>query len=127
MRKPNKIKVGYRDIEIKWLAPNFKTEELIDSYAQYKSREGLIEIQHNLCGQQMINSLFHEVGHAILDISGLNQSGAPLEKDNDEEIVIHQMTNYFIGVCRDNPWFLDYIKDNMNKTKEDEKSNRSSI
>ena len=115
MNEPTKIKVGYRDIEIKWLYPDFKTEELIDCFGQYKQREGLIEIQRDLYGQKMINTLLHEIGHAIADVGGLNQSGAPLEKDDDEEIVIHQITNYFLAICRDNPWFLDYIKDNMNK------------
>ena len=115
MKKPNKIKVGYRDINIKWLSPDFKTEELIDCFGQYKQREGLIEIQRDLHGQKMINTLLHEIGHAIVDISGLNQSGAPLENDDSEEIVIHQIANYFLAICRDNPWFLDYIKDNMNK------------
>ena len=114
MKKPNKIKIGYRDIKIKWLAPDFKTEELIDCYGQYKQREGLIEIQRDLYGQKMVNTLLHEVGHAIIDISGLNQSGSPLEKDDDEEIVIHQITNQFLAICRDNSWFLDYIKDNIN-------------
>ena len=85
MNEPTKIKVGYRDIEIKWLYPDFKTEELIDCFGQYKQREGLIEIQRDLYGQKMINTL------------------------------LHQITNYFLAICRDNPWFLDYIKDNMNK------------
>ncbi len=112
--KFNKIKVGYRDINIKYSQPDFITDKLTDCFGQYDNREGLIEIQAELSGQKMINTLLHEVAHAIVDVSGLNQSGAPLEKDDDEEIVVHQMTNYFISICRDNPLFLDYIKDNIN-------------
>ena len=111
--KPNKIKVGYRDIDVKYSQPEFTTDKLTDCFGQYDNRLGLIEVQQDLEGQKMINTLLHEIGHAIVDISGLNKLGAPLEDDDDEEIVVHQITNYFMGVCTDNPWFLDYIKDNI--------------
>jgi len=114
MKKPNKIKVGYKDIEIKISKPDFITDNLTDCFGQYDNRKGLIEIQDSLSNQKFVNTLLHEIGHVIVDISGLNQSGAPLEKDDDEEIVIHQVTNYFLAICRDNPWFLDYIKENIN-------------
>ena len=67
----------------------------------------------------MVNTFIHEILHAIIDISGLNKSGAPLEEDDDEEIVVHQMANNFLSVCRDNDWFLDYIKENIKKIKND--------
>ena len=114
MKKPNKIKIGYRDIDIKYSTPNFTADTLMDCFGQYDNRKGLIEVQDDLKCQKMLNTLFHEIGHAIVDISGLNQTGCPLEKDDDEEIVIHQYTNFFISICRDNAWFLDYIKQNLN-------------
>ena len=113
------IKISYRDIEIKISKPDFITDNLTDCFGQYNNREGLIEIQEGLSNQKLLNTLLHEISHAIVDISGLNKSGAPLEKDNDEEIVVHQFANYFLAMCRDNPWFLDYIKDNL-KPKQDE-------
>ena len=119
MKKPTKIKIGYRDIDIKFSSPDFLNDHLVDCYGQYTAREGLIEIQDDLTGQKLINTLLHEVLHAAIDISGLNISGAPLEDDDDEELVVHQLGNIFIGICRDNPWFLDYIKNNI-KPKEDE-------
>ena len=61
----------------------------------------------------MVNTFIHEMFHAIIDIGGLNKSSAPLEEDDDEEIVVHQMANYFLGICRDNDWLLDYIKKNI--------------
>ena len=115
MRNPNKIKIGYRDVAIKWLSPDFITDTLTDCFGQYDNRKGTIEIQNNLPTQKLVNTLLHEIGHAIVDISGLNQSGAPLEKDDDEEIVVHQFANYFLAICRDNPWFLDYIKENQRR------------
>tara|TARA_R110000751_G_scaffold1961_3_gene7231 strand:- start:2281 stop:2640 length:360 start_codon:yes stop_codon:yes gene_type:complete len=117
MKTIKKIKVGYRDIEIKYSAPDFTTDHLTDCYGIYDNRKGLIEIQKDLYGQKMANTLVHEIFHAIIDISGLNKSSAPLEEDDDEEIVVHQMANYFLGVCRDNDWLLDYIKENINEPK----------
>ena len=111
MKKPNKIKIGYRDINIKYSQPDFIADTLTDCFGQYDNRKGLIEIQESLPNQKLVNTLLHEISHAIIDISGLNQSGAPLEKDDDEEIVVHQFTNYFLAMCRDNPWLLDYIKE----------------
>jgi len=112
-RKPNKIKVGYRDIEIKYSNPDFTADHLTDCYGIYDSRKGLIDIQKDLYGQKMVNTFVHELFHAIIDISGLNKSGAPLEEDDDEEIVVHQMANNFLSVCRDNEWLLEYIKKNI--------------
>ena len=111
---PESIKVGYRDLKIEWIAPDFKTDELTDCYGQYKSREGLIQIQHDLCGQERSNTLLHEVLHACVYGSGLNQAEGPLKEDNAEELTVNQLTNYLMGVFRDNPWFLDYIKKGVN-------------
>ena len=113
--EPTVIKVGYRDIKIDWVAPDFKTDELTDCYGQYKSREGLIQIQHNLCGQEKSNTMLHEILHACCYGAGLNQADMPLKDEDKEEIVINQLSNYLMGVFRDNPWFLEYIKDNMDE------------
>ena len=43
------------------------------------------------------------------------QADMPLKDEDKEEIVINQLSNYLMGVFRDNPWFLDYIKDNMDE------------
>jgi Zn-dependent peptidase ImmA (M78 family) len=113
MKIKQHIKIGYRDIEIKISNPDFITDNLTDCFGQYDNRKGVIEIQKNLPAQKLVNTLLHEIGHVVVDISGLNQSGAPLEKDDDEEIVVHQFANYFLAMCKDNPWFLNYIKENI--------------
>jgi len=114
--EPELVKVGYRDIKIEWVVPDFKTDELTDCFGQYKSREGLIQMQKDLCGQEKINTLFHEILHAIVYGSGLNQANGPLKEDDAEELAVNQITNYVMGVFRDNPWFLDYMKEGLDKT-----------
>ena len=115
---PTSVKIGYRDIEIQYVKPDFKTEEMTDCYGQYKAREGLIQLQSNICGQELSNVMLHECLHAIVHSSGLNQAKSILKEEDDEEIVVNQITNYLIGLFRDNPWFLDFIKNNMHKNKD---------
>ena len=113
--KPTMVKVGYRDIKIEWIAPDFKTDELTDCYGQYKAREGVIQLQNSLCGQEESNTLLHEIMHACCYGAGLNQADMPLKDEDKEEIVINQLSNYVMGVFRDNPWLLDYLKKHINE------------
>ena len=115
---PKSVKIGYRDIEIEYVAPDFKTDNLTDCYGEYRAREGKILVQQNLCGLEMANVVLHECLHAIAYGSGLNQANGPLKEDDGEELVVNQMTNYLIGMFRDNDWFLDFIKNNINKAKD---------
>ena len=115
---PKSVKIGYRDIEIEYVAPDFKTDNLTDCYGEYRAREGKILVQHNLCGQEMANVVLHECLHAIAYGSGLNQANGPLKEDDGEELVVNQMTNYLIGMFRDNDWFLDFLKNNIEKPKD---------
>lgn len=114
---PKTVKIGYRDIQIDYVRPEFKTDEMTDAYGEYRAREGKILLQHNLCGQEMSNVMLHEILHAIAYAAGLNQADSPLKEDDKEEIVVNQMANYLMGMFRDNPWFLDFIKKNMNQSK----------
>ena len=51
---PNTVKVGYRDIKIKYVRPDFKTDDMTESYGEYRPREGVILIQHDLCGKSAV-------------------------------------------------------------------------
>jgi len=112
---PKHIKVGYKDIKIDYVQPDFKFDDMTDAYGQYKAREALIQIQYNLEGQEMANTMFHEVLHAVVYGSGLNQANGPLSGDDAEELTVNQITNYCMGIFRDNPWFLDFIKEQLEK------------
>lgn len=112
---PKSIKIGYKDIRIDYVQPDFKFDDMTDAYGQYKAREALIQIQYNLCGQELANTLFHEMLHAVVYGSGLNQANGPLSGDDAEELTVNQITNYCMGVFRDNPWFLDFIKEQLAK------------
>jgi len=115
---PKEVRIGYRDIEIEYVSPDFKTDNLTDCYGEYRAREGKILVQHNLCGQEMANVVLHECLHAIAYSAGLNQANGPLKEDDGEELVVNQTTNYLIAMFRDNPWFLDFLKNNIHKSKD---------
>ena len=52
---PTSVKIGYRDIEIKYVTPDFKTDDMTESYRENSAREGGIVLRHTLCGQEMEN------------------------------------------------------------------------
>ena len=58
----------------------------------------------------MANTIFHEIMHAAVQVAGLNQEKAPLEKPEFEEAVVNQLTNIMMGVFRDNDWMIDMLK-----------------
>ena len=62
--------------------------------------------------------MFHEILHAIVYGSGLNQANGPLKEEDAEELTVNQMTNYIMGVFKDNPWMLDFLKQNLDKSEE---------
>ena len=78
---PDHVKVGYKDIKIKYVRPDYKKWEMTDCFGEYDYRQNIISIQHDLCGQERANTIIHEIMHAAVSVSGLNQEKAALEKD----------------------------------------------
>ena len=39
--------------------------------------------------------------------------GGPLYESNDEEQAVNSMTNWLMGVFKDNPWLLDFLKESI--------------
>ena len=108
------VKVGYRTIKIKYVNPNFIMDDMMESYGEYRAREGVIYIQDSLVPQERCNTTWHEILHAVVYIAGLNQANGPLKEDDAEELVVNQISNFMMGVYRDNPWLLDMLKKHLN-------------
>ena len=113
--RPTEVKVGYRTIKIKYVNPNFIMDDMTDSYGEYRAREGVIYIQDSLVPQERCNPPWHEILHAVVYIAGLNQANGPLKEDDAEELVVNQISNFMMGVYRDNPWLLDMLKKHLNE------------
>ena len=112
----NNVRIGYKDVKIKYVRPDYKKWEMTDCFGEYDYRQNIIQVQHDLCGQEIANTIFHEIMHAAVQVAGLNQEKAPLEKPEDEEAVVNQLTNVMMGVFRDNPWMIDMLKNNLEET-----------
>jgi len=110
---PDNVRVGYKDIKIKYIRPDFKKWQMTDCFGEYDYRQNTISIQHDLCGQERANTIIHEIMHAAVQVAGLNQEKAPLEKPEFEEAVVNQLTNVMMGVFRDNDWLVDMLKNDL--------------
>ena len=107
------LKVGYQDIELQVTTPDFKKDVLTDCYGQYIQRENVIQVQANLTKLDEVNTVLHELFHAIDYISGETGDGGVLQGDSKEERLINSFTNYFVQVLRDNKWLLPYLQKNL--------------
>ena len=63
--------------------------------------------EHN---QERVNTIFHEIMHADVQVSGLNQEKCALEKDEHEESVVNVLSNMMMAIFRDNPWLIKMIE-----------------
>jgi|TARA_R110000822_G_scaffold74046_4_gene178063 hypothetical protein len=104
-----KIKIGYTDVDIqiidKKLFPKWSSEHLGD----YDANNQLIRILSKQRPSEELNTLFHEVMHAAVQMSGLNADKGPLKKMMDEEQVVSVLANTLQQIFRDNTWFLPYV------------------
>ena len=105
---PETVKVGWNTVKFSFVDPSFIKES--DCFGQYLSRECKIEIQKELDGDQLINTVLHEIIHCIIYNSSLNQDGGPLTDDKSEEQVTNSITNWLLNVFWDNPWLIDLLK-----------------
>ena len=113
--RPTKVKVGYKTIKIKYVQPDFTMDDMTESYGEYRPREGVILIQDSLVPQERCNTTWHEILHAVVYISGLNQANGPLKEDDAEELTVNQISNFMMGVYRDNPWLLNMLQKHLNE------------
>mgnify|MGYP006872252424 CR=1 FL=1 len=49
--------------------------------------------------------------------SSLNAAGGPQYEGDNEEQAVNSMTNLLMGVFKDNPWLLDFLKENIHGKK----------
>jgi hypothetical protein len=82
---------------------------MADLYGQYLSRCNRIELQPELTDIDEANTFIHEMLHAIVWTSSLNQKGQALELSKDEEVVVNVITNNLTQIFMDNDWVLKYL------------------
>ena len=107
-----KIKVHCTDITIELREPEFSEENLTDCYGHYLKRKNLIQINKGLSNIDEANTILHELLHSIAWLTNETNDGA-LAKEEVEERIVNNFTNYLIGIFRENKWLLDYFKEKL--------------
>ena len=105
---PETVKIGWNTVSFNFVEPSFIKDS--DCFGQYLSKECKIDIQKELEGDQLINTILHEIIHCIIYNSSLNQDGGPLTDDKSEEQVTNSITNWLLNVFWENPWLVDLLK-----------------
>ena len=105
------LKVGYRDISIRVIKPDFINENIGSSdYGQFLPKQNRIEIQAQQQPLDEVNTVLHELLHVIVNDIGETQKGGVLAEEETEEKFIYNAANYLSQVFRDNKWLLDYLQ-----------------
>ena len=105
------IKIGYQkyDIDI-WPESFATTEEAVGEFFNNDRKIGLRgDYVDTLYGA---NTLLHEVMHGIVYQYGMVQT---MEKFDKEEKIVNTLTNGIMNVFVDNPWLMEYIKEQIDK------------
>tara|TARA_R110002020_G_scaffold4024_1_gene17717 strand:- start:13 stop:369 length:357 start_codon:yes stop_codon:yes gene_type:complete len=108
-----KIKVHCTDITIELKEPEFSEDNLTDCYGHYIKRKNLIQINKGLSDIDEANTIFHELMHSIAWLTCETNDGGALDKDDVEERIVNNFSNYWIGIFRENKWLLDYLKEKL--------------
>jgi hypothetical protein len=112
MKLPMKIRVGYRTINIEYASPDFKRDNMTDSF----DRENKIEIQPGLSPKEEANTVLHEIMHCVFKTIGEVNEGMALSNDTTEERVVLNTTNILQPLLfMDNPELLVYLTKSVRK------------
>ena len=95
------VKVGPTDFSIEYVPLN---DELFGDFSYINSR---IRIEENLKGSALVDTVLHEILHAIWKLGQLK------DKREDEERAVAIMATYLTQVLRDNPTMLNWLKKNL--------------
>lgn len=102
MKRPKKVKVAGFDIDLVDLKPHVGR----GTFGEFSSLENVIRVDFSVNRIHMIDTLLHEIGHAIYWTYGIHDT-------DEEERVVGVFATGWTQVYRDNPDLLEFIKDNL--------------
>jgi len=98
---PDKVKVACFDIKVEEWHPNSANSRRC--YGEFSALELLIRIDVSSAPTKIVDTLIHELNHAIYWVYGM-------EDGDEEERIVGTMATAWTQVYRDNPDILDFIK-----------------
>lgn len=101
---PNPIKIGYQDIKISEF-------DFIDGeQGCYRADESEIRVREGLSNRELLNTILHEVLHAIIYCYGLKDN---FKNDGDEEKIVNALGNGLTEVILRNPALVKFIEKSL--------------
>lgn len=95
------LRIGPLDIDVVFCPLN---EEIFGDFCYIKNK---IRIEESLSGPPLVDTLIHEVNHAVWKVGQLSN------KKQNEERAVAVMASIWTQIYRDNPRLLDWIGKNL--------------
>lgn len=111
-----KIKVGYSDVKLEYVGEE-DSKWLKEHHGEFIAETSVIKLAKNQRPSEELNTLIHEILHAIVYTYGLNNDAGVLKKTQDEEQVVAVLANGLQQIIRDNPKFLAYVSKQLGADK----------
>jgi hypothetical protein len=101
-----KIQLGYMEIEVQL------SDQIRDGgkLGLWDAHRGIITISTSLEGYEFINTLIHEIFHAMYYIGYIRDDG---EGGVSEERTVSVLSNLQTELMRRNPWLIEWMMEQM--------------
>lgn len=106
-----KIKIGY--IEAKVNGVEGRDADKREIFGEFFSKQHEIDYDVSMVGAEKVNTILHEILHGITHVFGIRFNG----HDQEEEIV-NAMAGGLTTLFRDNPKFVDWMRDVLHNEEE---------
>lgn len=104
MELPLKVRIGYKDIEVK-----FQDSVLIDGqdhWGTFNYGEGQLLIKDSLCNEDTAEVFLHELLHGAFKMGGLRHR----YNREEEEQIVSCFSDQLATIFKNNPTVLDTLK-----------------
>ena len=101
----NRLRIGYQDIKI-----IKERSSMADSLGKYNTETAEIHIKINHSNREVLNTLLHEMMHAVWHTYGIR---AVITDDDKHEYICNTTANALTQIFLDNKELLKWIGDNL--------------
>ena len=102
---PKKIKLGYATFKIEKRTNSFcESQEMMGDCDTQKLR---IRYDKSQANNELANTILHEVLHALFHTQSINVS------EKLEEKIVHSLANGLCAMIKDNPNFVDWLREKL--------------
>lgn len=107
-KTPKKLKIGYSTFKLVPRSSHWGKRN--KAFGECAPDEAKIQYDATQKRSELVNTILHEALHGIVYMFDIN-----FKSQREEENVVRKLANGLHTVFRDNPAFLEWIKQNSNK------------